>query len=168
MRPKRPGRLIQRPRSDVRNCDRGAAGYTLVELVIVLALLSMMSVLSYVRLQPVLERGRVNSAASVLAADLAYAQMVAARQRKPVVIILTSAAQQYQIRDRADATRVFRTRYLGQDTEYGLSDLTGASSVEVFPTGVTRTTTTYTLGLNGYSRQVKFTRAGQIRVVGGQ
>ena len=139
----------------------------MVELAVVLLLLGIMSFLSYTRLAPALERTKVNSAASVMAVDLAYAQMLAARQRKPVVVILTSVTQQYIIRDRADATTIFRTRYLGADTDYSLTTLTGASSLEVFPTGVTRTTTTYTLGRSGYTRQVKFTRAGQIRVVGG-
>jgi hypothetical protein len=93
--------------------------------------------------------------------------MLAARQRKPVVIILTSATQQYIIRDRQDATKVFRTRYLGPGTDYGLSALTGPTSVQVFPTGVTPATTTFTLGLNGYQREVKFTKAGQVRVIRG-
>jgi prepilin-type N-terminal cleavage/methylation domain-containing protein len=145
----------------------GTSGYTFVELAVVLVLIGIISVISYQKIRPALEHAKVNSAASVLASDLSYAQMLAARQRKPVVIILTSVTQQYIIRDRADGTKVFRTRYFGSDTEYGLTQLTGSASVEVFPTGVTRATTTYTLGLNGYQRQVKFTKAGQIRVVRG-
>jgi len=152
---------------DLTRRARGTAGYTFVELAVVLLLLGVMSVVSYARLTPALERAKVNSAASVLAADLAYAQTLAARQRKPVVIILTSATQQYLVRDRSDATKVYRTRYLGSDTEYALTTLTGPSSLEVFPTGVTRTTSTFTLGRSGYTREVKFTRAGQIRVVRG-
>lgn len=158
---------------DVGNGLRGTAGYTLVELATVLVLLSIMTFLSYLRLKPTLERGRVNSAAAVMASDLQYAQLMAAKQRKPVVVILTVATQQYIIRDRANASLVFRTRFLGSGTDYSLTSMScsgcspTASSVEVFPTGVAKTTATFTLGLNAYTRQVKFTKAGQIRVVGG-
>ena len=46
------------------------AGYTLVELATVLVVLSIMSIVSYVRLKPALEHGRVNGAASVMAASV--------------------------------------------------------------------------------------------------
>jgi prepilin-type N-terminal cleavage/methylation domain-containing protein len=158
----------------VPNGLRGTAGYTLVELAVVVVLLGIMSLVSYVRLGPTFERGKVNGAASVLAGDLAYSQMIAAKSRKPVVVILTVATQQYIVRDRADASRVYRTRYLGSGTEYALNlmSCSGCSpasppSLEVFPTGVSRATATFTLGLNGYTRQVKFTKAGQVRVIGG-
>lgn len=153
---------------DVGNGLKGTAGYTLVELATVLVLLGIVSFLSYLRLKPTLEHGKVNGAASVMASDLQYAQLMAAKQRKPVVVILTVATQQYIIRDRANASLVFRTRYLGSGTDYSLNSMSATSTtLEVFPTGVTRTTTTFTLGLNGYTRQVKFTKAGQVRVVGG-
>jgi hypothetical protein len=70
------------------------------------------------------------------------------------------------VRDRADAALVFRARYMGADTDYALDELTTTGgSMEIFPTGVTRTTTTYTLGLHGYQRQVKFSKAGQVRIL---
>ena len=128
--------------------------------------LGILSVVSYVRLQPALEHGKVNSAGAVLASDLQYAQFVAARQRQPVVVILTPATQSYVIRDRADAARIFRSRYMGADTDYNLDEFSAtSSSLEIFPTGVTRSTTTFTLGLGGYRRAVRFSKAGQIRVL---
>jgi prepilin-type N-terminal cleavage/methylation domain-containing protein len=143
------------------------AGYTLVEMVIVICALSILSVMSYVKLQPSLEHGKVNSAAAVMAADFQYAQLMAARQRKPVVIIITTATQSYVIRDRSDASLVFRTRYLGANTDYSLDQMSGSpsTSVQVFATGITPVTTTFTLGLHGYQRLVKFTKAGQVRVL---
>jgi hypothetical protein len=38
-------------------------------------------------------------------------------------------------------------------------------SVEVFPNGVATQGITVTLGLNGYTRQVRLSRAGTVRVV---
>jgi prepilin-type N-terminal cleavage/methylation domain-containing protein len=145
---------------------RNEAGYTLIELWIAVFVLSVISMLSYVKLKPALEHGKVNGASSVLAADLQYAQFLAARQRKPVVLIVNTSAKSYLIRDRANSSLAFRTRYLGSDTEYTLDSFTStASSLEIFPTGVTRTTTTFTLASNGYSKLVRFTKAGQIRVI---
>lgn len=148
--------------------QRGPAGYTLVELAIVLVVMGILSALASARLRPALEHGKVNAAASVLAVDLQYAQMLAARQRRPVVVIVVPSTKQYLIRDRPAGGTVFRTRLLGQDTEYTLDELISTvSAMEVFPTGTTRAPTTFTVGLGGYRRQVRFTRAGQIRVLSG-
>lgn len=134
----------------------------------VLTLTGMALAMAIPRLRPALAHSKVNAAASVLAMDLQYAQMLAARQRKPVVVIVAPSTKQYLIRDRSAGGSVFRTRLLGQDTEYTLDELNSTiSGVEVFPTGITRTPATFTLGLGGYRRQVLFTRAGQIRVLPG-
>lgn len=120
------------------------------------------------RIRPILDHSKVNGAASVLAVDLQYAQMLAARQRRPVVVILVPDTKQYLIRDRPVGGTVFRTRLLGQGSDYALDELTStASSMEVLPTGVSYATTTFTLGLAGYRKQVRFTKAGQIRVLSG-
>lgn len=147
---------------------RGLAGYALVELVIVLVVMGVLLAIASARLRPALEHSKVNAAASVLAVDLQYAQTLAARQRRPVVVIVVPGTEQYLIRDRPAGGTVFRTRLFGEDTEYTLDELNSTvSALEVFPTGVTRATTTFTLGLGGYRRQVTFTRAGQIRVLPG-
>jgi len=140
----------------------------MLELVIVLTLMGVMLALAVTQLRPVLEHGKVNAAASVLAVDLQYAQMLAAQQRRPVVVIVVPDIKQYFIRDRPVGGTVFRTRLFGQDTDYGLDELLSTeSAIEVFPTGITRATTTFTLGLGEFQRQVRFTRAGQIRVLSG-
>lgn len=144
------------------------AGYTLVELITVLVVLGILGIVSVAKLRPALEHAKVNGAASVIASDLQYAQLLAAKQRKPVVMIVTPATRQYIIRDRANAALVFKTRYLGQDTDYSLDSLTttaAGSTLEIFPTGVTRTTTTFRLVLRGFARTVRFSRAGQIKIV---
>jgi len=155
-------RAGQVKKARISNC----AGYTLVEMAVAIIVLSIVSVLSFLRLRPAMDHGKVNGAASVMAADLAYAQLLAARQRTPVVVIVTSSTEQYIIRDAPSGGAVFRTRYLGQDTDYSLDELSStATSLKIFPTGVSTSTTTFTLGLRGYERQVKFTKAGQIRIL---
>lgn len=101
----------------------------------------------------------------MLATDLRYAQMLAVRQRKPIAVLAFSSVKGYLIRER-DAAVVYRERFLGPESEFDLDSFTSSpTSVELFPNGVATTTTTYTLGLLGYQRQVRLTRAGQVRVV---
>lgn len=139
-------------------------GFTLIEMVMVLAIFGIVVSFAYYRTSPALERARVNRVAALLAADLQYAQVVAARQRRPVAVIVSPSVQSYLIRDTQSPT-VFRERYVGPDTEYGVDDLSvSPTTMEIFPNGVTPTTVTFTVGLNGRTKTVKFTRAGQIRV----
>ena len=142
-------------------------GYTLIELWIGVFMLGLLALMSYTRMRPALEHAKVNGAASIVAADIQYAQLLAARQRKPVVMVLNTTNKSYVIRDRANASLLFRTRYLGTDTDNGLDALLviPSTTIVVFPTGVTSATSTFTVGLKGYQRQVRFSRAGQVRVL---
>lgn len=150
-----------------RTRRRWSRGYTLVELAVVIAVMGILMSVAYWRMGPGLMQARVNRAAWTVAADLQYAQLVAARQRRPVVVIVTPAIQSYTIRDQATAT-VFRQRFLGQDTDFQLDSLQATpTTVEVFPTGVARETTTFRVALRGYDREVRLTRAGQIRITSG-
>lgn len=139
-------------------------GFTYIELLVVILIFGIIVSLAYYRTGPALERARVNRVAALLAADLQYAQVVAARQRSPVAVIVTSSVQAYQIRD-AKSTTVFRERFVGPGTDYGIETLTvSPATVAVYPNGATVQTVTFTVGLNGRTKVVKFTRAGQIRV----
>ena len=130
--------------------------------------LGILSLFTFIKLQPVLEHSKVNGAVSVVAADLQYAQFLAARQRKPIVVIVTPITKSYVIRDRADPTLIFRTRYLDANSDYTLDSLSATStSMVIFANGITSASVTFTPWLDGYSRQVKFTKAGQIRIING-
>jgi type II secretory pathway pseudopilin PulG len=138
----------------------------LVEMMIVLAMLGILSAFGVWQMLPALERTKLRRGTTILAADLQYAQMVSARQRTPVVFVVDEALQSYLIRDRAGTT-IYRQRFLGADTDYGLESLVAEpqDAVEVFPTGVALANMTFTLGIKDEERQVKLTRAGQIRVL---
>ncbi len=143
---------------------RWTAGYTVIEMLMVMIVISVLAAIVYIRVGPTLERARVRGAASLLATDLQYAQTLAAQHRTPMVISVDVGAKSYQIASRGGVT-VYRTRDFGAGSEYGLGEFSAAPvAVEVFPNSIVAQSATYTVGLNGYRRRVTFSRAGQIRV----
>ncbi len=158
---RRPLKLGSRPFLGSLRTD----GYTLVEMSVVLVALAVLASAAIVRMSPGLESSRIRRAASIVATDLRYAQAMAARQRAPVVIVIQPSVRAYLIRDRAGT--VFRQRFLGQDTDYKVATLTSSpnNSVEIFPNGASQLTTTITITLGTRTRQIRFSRAGHVRVI---
>ena len=141
-------------------------GYTLIEMSVVLVTLAILAGAAVSRLTPGMGSSRIRRAASIISADLRYAQAMAARQRAPVVVIIQPSLQTYIIRDRGSAT-VFRERSLGQDTDYQLASMASspATSIEIFPNGASPTTTTITITLGSHTRQIRFGRVGHVRIL---
>ena len=141
------------------------AGYSVIELVMAIVVFGILLAFAYVRMTPAVHQARVQRAATVIAIDLQYAQMLAVRQRAPVAVIVDNALKSYVIRLR-DTSVTFRNRYFGQDTEFLLDTLAAnPTAVVLFPNGVAGATTTFTVGLRGYTRQVRLSRGGQVRIV---
>jgi prepilin-type N-terminal cleavage/methylation domain-containing protein len=152
------------PRTAVR-CTMGRAGFTIVEMAIVIVLASVLMSLVVWRTGLALERARARQAVAAITGDIQYAQMLAARQREPVVIIVNPSLKLILIRSRGGT--IFRQRFVGPSTEYGLDTLTASptTTVEVFPNGVATSNMNVRAATTGYSREVRLSRAGQIRVV---
>ena len=145
-----------------RSCSR--SGFTILELIMVLVVSSILVSFAVLRLAPTLERSRVQRSATMLATDLQWAQMIAARQRRPVVFIVSEPLKGYMIRDAASST-VFREAYLGSDTEMHLDELDATpTTLEIFPNGVVRNAGSYMVRVNTSQRYVRITRAGQVRI----
>ena len=126
---------------------------------------SVLSAIAIIRLAPSMDRARVRRSAATIAADLQYAQMIAARQRRPVVVIVSEALRSYIIRDAPSGGTIFRETYLGDDTELGLDQLEAdPTTLEIFPNGVVRNTGNYTVTVSDLSRYVRISRAGQVRI----
>jgi amino-acid N-acetyltransferase len=141
------------------------AGYTLIETVIAIVAASILLSIALVRMGPALANARVRSAATVVATDLQYAQMLAVRQRRPVAVIVDNNVKSYIIRLR-DTSVTFRDRFFGQDTEYRLDSLSAnPATVVMYPNGITTGTTTFTLRLSGFTRHVRLTWAGLVRIL---
>lgn len=157
--------LSQTPAATAAPVPGGARGYTIIELVMAIAILGILLSLALIRMTPALNQARVQRAATVIATDLQYAQMLAVRQRAPVAVIVDDALKSYIIRMR-DTSLTFRDRFFGQDTEFLLDSLAAAPpSVVMFPNGVAAATTTFTVQRGGFTRRVRLSRAGQVRIV---
>lgn len=143
---------------------RSAAGYTLLEMVVVITLVGILTGIAYVRLGPALTEAKVRSAASLIATDLQQAQMLAVRLRQPVVLDVNGGAFRYTLRNRA-ADTVYVDRRFGPGTEYTVDELSASpTAIEFFPNGIAGANGSYVVGFQGYRRRVTITRAGQIRI----
>jgi Tfp pilus assembly protein FimT len=134
-------------------------------MAITMAVAGVLMTLAVWKTGPALQNARARQAATTVATDLQYAQMLAARQREPVVVIVNSSLRLLLIQSRGGV--VFRRRFVGPGTEYGLLSLsmTPTSTVEVFPNGIATTTVTLTASTPSYTRRVRLSRAGQIRIL---
>ena len=143
----------------------GRAGYTIIELIIVMVTAGILMSLVIWRAGPALERARARQAVAVVATDLQYAQLVAARQREPVVVTVNSSLKLILVASRGGT--IFRERFVGPDTEFKLEtlDVDPVSSIEIFPNGAATSNLNVTAETHGYRRQVRLSRAGQIRIV---
>jgi len=145
---------------------RHRRGYTLIEAMITMVVAGILMTMGVAQLAPTTVNYRVRAATNVLAGDLQYAQVLAARFGRPIVVIVVPSTKQLIIRDLDTPPNLYRTRLLGQVSEYALDNLTSTpADVMLFPNGVNQETMTITLGLLGFERQVRMTRAGQIRII---
>jgi len=145
---------------------RTRAGFTIMELMMVITLVGIIAAMAMPRISQVMTRSGASQAAGVVATDFEYAVSLAARQRRPVRIACDCANGIYTFSDRASGTLLFRRRIGGTDGGFGLTALTfSSSSVEIFPSGITSGALTVTLDASGATRQVTLSSAGFVRVV---
>lgn len=141
----------------------GRAGFSVAELVVVLALLGILASFALPSVARSVEQTRIDRAAFLMAGDLEYAFTLAAREQVPVRITVNSTARQYTLVNRATST-VLHRRDLGNGTQFGLTGLSATGTIDVFPKGFASTAATYTLATPSFTRTVQLTRAGQVRV----
>ncbi len=140
------------------------AGFTLIELIIVVVIFSIVTTAALPAVSLITTHARVNQAAAVVGHDLAVAVSSAARQRTPIRIARGGDRQSMTVAERASGT-VLETRWLGPDTQYGLDSVSfSATPIDLFPSGFTSSALTVTVWGRGYSRQVTMSRAGWVRV----
>jgi len=144
---------------------RNRAGYSFIEMLTVIVVMAILMTITIMSMAPQIQHGKVNNAASVVVGDLQYAQSLAVRYRQPIRVVVQSATRQYVIQERPPSPTVYRIRNLGEDSQFSLDSLGTTQILEFYPNGVALNTAELTVGLEGYERQVRVTRGGQIRIV---
>jgi type II secretory pathway pseudopilin PulG len=141
-------------------------GFTLIEAVMVLLIVATVVGALTPSVVRQVSHARVNRAANVVAADFFLAQSLAGRQHAPVVITFDSTSKETTINQPPPSNTNLVTRRFGPDSEFKLSGYSGSpNSVLILPNATGTTSVTVTLSAGTYSRQVRMTRAGQIRVL---
>jgi len=141
-----------------------AAGFSLLELVIVLVILGVATAMAFPTISRITTHSRVNQAAMVVAQDLSLALSAAARERKPIRIARGADGASITLSERASG-KLLSTRWLGKGDAYRLDSIAfSVSPVDLFPSGMTSSALSVTLWAGKYSRQVTLSRAGWVRV----
>jgi prepilin-type N-terminal cleavage/methylation domain-containing protein len=145
-------------------------GFTLVELLVVLAILGIMSVVVIPSLNRWMDNYRVRTATRQLATDMQFARMNAVSQNRTYMVTVNPTTNQYVIS--TGGVQVGPTRDLGSPASpyyvkgASLQIVTGANPLVVTfsslgtasPTGVARIT------VNGFVRNVTVDPSGRIRI----
>jgi len=145
------------------------AGFTLLEILIVLALIGIVAAIAIRSVGDTIMRDRVNKVAAVLSTDIEQGFALAARQRAPVRVLIDSTTMTIAFADRADTTLKFRSRSLKKgDMALGFISAS-RTNLDILPSGLAADTLSLRLGIYSkggttYSRTLRMTRAGQVRL----
>lgn len=139
-------------------------GFSMLELVFVIALLGAVVAIGVRRLGSTLAHDRLGKAANVFASDVELAFSLAARQRVPVRLTVDSARRRYVLSDATDGGMVYKVRDLSAgEREVGyLSFSRGV--LDITPSGFATDTLRAVFGMSEprgrYEKVVRVQRSG--------
>jgi len=138
-------------------------GFTLAEMIMTLSMASIVLAIVVRPAASFVDHTHANRAAIVVAGDLDLARSTAVRQREPVRIAFDSLTTTYTISTRGSGT-VLKQRVLGVASDYKLTTVRfSPASIDVFPSGVSSSALSVTLGGAGFVRTVTMSRVGMVR-----
>jgi prepilin-type N-terminal cleavage/methylation domain-containing protein len=140
------------------------AGFTLLELLVVMVIVGVISTVSVGKIHDVMIQQRVYRAASVVQTNVEAAWSIAARNSRPIRIAWDATNLQLDVTDRAGTT-VYRRAGLGTNP-YGLASGSvtfSRSPVEVYPNGLANDTLLITMSMSGVTKKIWVSRAGQVQ-----
>ena len=141
------------------------AGFSIIEAVMVLLIVLVVIGTLTPSVMRQITHSRINRAAGAVAADFYLAQSLASSARAPVRIVFSATAKTAFIR-RGSPDTVLQRRYYGTDGEFKLPSFSATpDSILVLVNGMTSGSITVSLSDGTYTRQVRMSRAGQIRIL---
>ena len=146
--------------------DPAQSGFTMIEAaIVILIMIAVLGVLTPSVVRQI-DHARTNRAATVVAASFFQAQSLAGRQHMPVVVTFDAVNKTMIISQPPPSSTTLSTRRFGLDSEFKLTTFSASpGSVQVLPNGMANGSVTVTVANGAYTRQVRMTRAGQVRVL---
>lgn len=147
-------------------CYWARSGFSIIEAVIVLLIVATVVGALTPSVVRQITHARINRAANVIAGDLFLAQGLAGRRRAPVIVTFDASAKTVTVTDSRNTSTVYTTRRYGPQSEFKIPQFTASpSALVILPNGMANTAVTVTLGDGAFQRQVRMSRAGQIRIL---
>lgn len=139
-------------------------GFTLIELIIVVATLMILAGIAYPRVAARIDNAKADNAARVVASDLREAVAMTVRQGRPMKVEWDAGTKTFRLRDRA-TNAIIRIREFGAGTEFPIGTVTAsASSIFLFPNRLSSAPLTLTFTTPNGSTSVIMTRATIVSV----
>jgi hypothetical protein len=129
---------------------------------VVVVIGGMMAKISMGRIHDLMSHQRVMHAATAMQNDLEAAFQIAARNRRPVQLVWDATAQQFSVKDRSGAS--YRKINLGRQA-YGFAPgevTVSQTPLEIYPNGMAASPLVITLTSNGYTKNLRMSRAGLV------
>jgi type II secretion system protein H len=146
-------------------------GFSMIEVLVVLAIITIFTGLASVRFMNQLFHHRLNHAVRTLASDLRWARQLAIAEGQPVGIVLDLDQDQYRIEKSSQpGVSIGGIRDL-QDRKQGFGDVslvdsTGGAEITFLPDGLTVDWTTITLrNVKGEQRRITVILTGRVKVL---
>lgn len=158
-----PSRSSESPLLFRRSPPDPRAAFSLVELMVALAIIGIAAALGLPRIADVANQNRVSRGAQALQIEVQQAFAIAGRNRTPVRLRWDAASVEMQITNLAGNT-IFRRASL-RGYGLGATDVSSSPAVlTVFPNGIAADSLVIRLSRAGHLRSVHVSRAGMIRI----
>lgn len=139
-------------------------GFSMLEMLVVMIIIGILVAIAIPKMATIVRHERVNRAAQVVVQDLQNGFAMAGRQRAPVRLTFYPSTKTYVFTDRATG-KVLQSRTLATGTEHSVTALTStAGTVDVLPNGIGSVSFVVTLANGDYSREVRASSAGFVRM----
>lgn len=140
-------------------------GFTILELVIVIVMISLVSMISLGRASSMMTHWRVARAAQAYGEELQSAFALVGRNRKPLTITLDQTNMELRLTDRAGV--IYRRRNFGPTSAYKLNAADVSASrltLEIYPPGLAGDSMSVVISRQGQFRRIRMLRGGLVQI----